>query len=69
MGAAGLELPVVVEPVVEPVVGGGIWGRDRPGPGDDLVGEPGLVRRDGRAGLGLVGDTDGEWRGVRLGVR
>ena len=33
-----------------------------------MVGEPGLVRRDGRAGLGLVGDTDGEWRGVRLGV-
>ena len=41
-GGLGLELEVL-----------GIWGKDRPG--EDLEGEPGLLRREGSTGLGLAG--------------
>ena len=42
----------------------GIWGRDRPGEDLDgeteaLVGDEGLVRREGRTGLGLPGTCRG----------
>lgn len=44
----------------------GIWGSERPGedlvggtPAPDLVGEAGLVRREGRTGLGLPGTWTG----------
>ena len=36
----------------------GIWGSDRPG--EDLAGETGLERREGRTGLGLAGTVPGE---------
>lgn len=36
----------------------GIWGSDRPG--EDLAGETGLERREGRTGLGLAGIVPGE---------